>query len=426
MLYYCPLESYKERYTMQLSAPVTGWLERKWIKEGIEYKRIDPQFPQREIKTGVALDAVGRSLWCFAQNGLLLELAEDGKITSDDVIYFDDFWHPGLEALPYTFHLLGIKPKMYATIWAQSVDEFDFTHPMRHWMRPFEVGIAAALDGIFVGATVLQDLVVWGGIAPREKVHVIGHVFCSEEVLERMPKFNPRVFDTTGARENKVVFSSRWDTEKNPAFFLAVVEEVVARFPVAKFVLCTSAKELRSNDPAFLIMARHLAHLYSNNFRILENLSKEQYYHELCTAKVQINTADQDFVSYTLLEASVAGCYPIYPYFRSFPEVFRYGADYTYNRLDLEDCVNKVISVLQRDDLWTPDQCNNRAWIHTRFDNTWQRMLQHMGLMIVPLPPLVPDQEATKALHDRGGSGTVLKEAHAQKGIGNPYAPFTL
>jgi len=41
MLYYCPLETYKERYTMQWAAPKTGWLERNWIAHKIPYTRID-------------------------------------------------------------------------------------------------------------------------------------------------------------------------------------------------------------------------------------------------------------------------------------------------------------------------------------------------------------------------------------------------
>ena len=375
MLYYCPLEAYKERYTMQWSAPQTGWLERNWIKANIPYIRIDEVKTLEEpkpITTGCVLDAVGRSQHCFQQINQLLQLAEEKKITNDDCIYFDDFWHPGIEALPYAFSLLGIKPKMYAFLHAQSVDEFDFTYPMRSWMRYFEKGIGKVLDGIFVCGPCLKDLVVFGGIAPSEKVYVTGHPFCSEEVRERMPT------QKVEQREPHIIFSSRWDSEKNPHFFLDVAHAVIKQRPRAKFIVCTSAKTIRSNDPANIQHLKNSTLKYPGNIILKENLTKEQYYAELWKAKIQMNTADQDFVAITLLESSVAGCYPIYPYFRSFPETLRQDSKYMYERLDLNQAAKKVVEILDRDDLWSEEQIQQRSWIHTRFDTAWTRMINVM------------------------------------------------
>jgi len=298
-------------------------------------------------------------------------MAEQGEISSEDVIYFDDFWHPGLESLPYAFHLLGIKPKMYAFLHAQSVDEFDFTYPMRGWMRFFEKGIAEVLSGIFVCGPCLRDLVVFGGIAPKEKVFITGHPFSSEEVRERMPTLPL-------TRDNTVIFSSRWDREKNPLFFLKVAEQVVKINKNVKFIVCTSAERIRSNFPEALEKLNQCTSQYPNNILLKEGLTKEDYYEELCKAKIQMNTADQDFVAITLLEASVAGCYPVYPYFRSFPETLRYKPEYMYNRLDVEDAVKKVLKIVQRDDLWTEEEIEKRSWIHTRFDTSFMRMYNTM------------------------------------------------
>jgi len=363
---------------MQWSAPKTGWLERNWIKAKVPYIRIDAtpntDAPiQNTIQSGCVLDATGRSIYCFSQITALLHLVKMGQIHDDDVIYFDDFWHPGIEALPYAFHLLNVHPKMYAFLHAQSVDEYDFTYPMRDWMRHFEKGIAACLDGIFVCGPYLQGLVGNGGIAKREKVFVTGHPFCSEEVKERMPSVLPT------KRENHVIFSSRWDSEKNPKFFLAVAKKVIQKFPAAKFIVCSSAPKLRSNDPSNLEALQKARKEFPHNILLKENLTKEEYYNELCQAKIQMNTANQDFVAITLLEASVAGCYPVYPYFRSFPETLRYDSDYMYNHLDLTDAVIKVLSVLRRDDLWTKEQIKGRAWIHERFDTAWRRQLNVMN-----------------------------------------------
>ena len=96
-------------------------------------------------------------------------------------------------------------------------------------------------------------------------------------------------------------------------------------------------------------------------------------------SKVQFNTADQDFVAITLLEAAVAGCYPLYPYFRSFPETLRYSQDYTYNRLDIYDASKKIQNIMHSPHyMWDKDHIMSRNWIYERFDNSWKRMTDIM------------------------------------------------
>jgi hypothetical protein len=298
-------------------------------------------------------------------------------ITGDDVIYFDDFWHPGIEAIPYACTLLGVpKPKMYAFCWAQSVDQYDFTTEMLPWgIRHFEKGIGAILDGVFVANTQLAAMLVGQGLA--RNVHVVGLPFCSEEVMERMGVKRP-------PREDKVVFSSRWDHEKDPMFFLDVVWKVLQDRPNTKFVVCTSQKELRSNSPILLGALKNMQEkVGEDHLSVRTNLTKEQYYQELLTAKIQFNCALQDWVSFTLLEATVAGCYPIYPNFRSFPETFCNRTEYLYNHGDANQAVEMIKGILDQDEavLWSEFQIYKRSWIYSRFDNTWARIAYHMGLI---------------------------------------------
>jgi len=374
-IFYCPLEAYKERYTMQLSAPVTGWFERNWIEHGVDYTRVEGDRPHEPVNIveGVALDAVGRSTMCFAQVSRLLDLLP--TMAPDDVIYFDDFWHPGIEAIAYASHVMGRPiPKMYANLWAQSVDEHDFTYPMRHWMRHFEKGFGELLAGIFVACPSLKTLVVDGGIAPAQKVHAVGHPFSSDEVKSRMPPI-------TEDRSDTVVFSSRWDKEKDPIFFLAVVDAVLQRRPGTRFVICSSHESLRSNDLMLLDELRAAIKKHKGGLVLREGLSKEEYYAELAHAKIQMNTALQDWISFTMLEASCAGTFPIYPFYRSFPEVLQHNTAYLFKRLHVESAAAKVCGVLDRDDLWTQAAIDSRAWIHERFDDSWLRMAIIMGIM---------------------------------------------
>lgn len=382
MLYYCPLESYKERYTMQWSAPITGWLERNWIKHKIPYKRID-SYENRlgshfVIEAGLVLDVKKRTNHCFSQIKQLVNLAITNQLTSDDIIYFDDFWHLGIETLPYTFHQLDIAPKIYAFCHAQSVDEFDFTFPMRHWMRDFEKGIGKILSGIFVNSDLLKRLLIKAEIGTKEKIHVIGHIFCEEEVRERFPKLAndyPEEFE----RENTVIFSSRWDDEKKPLFFLKIIEKVMRLRQDIKFIICTSSEKLRSNNPINLERLQVAMERYPNNLFLKEGLTKEEYYIELLKAKIQINTANQDWISIALLEASVAGCFPIYPNFRSFPQAFRGENIYMYAPFVCESASFKIHKVMNYPpSMWDQKDLQARAWIHRRHNLSWARMINIM------------------------------------------------
>lgn len=397
MLYYLPLESYRERYTAQLSAANTGWLERKWIKYGVEYQRVDTPYGTEleSIRTGVALDCFRRSKHSLIQIQQLLIMLEEGEILNGDTIYLDDFWTPGIEAVRYCADLMKIKLHIYANCWAQSVDEFDFTYKMRGWIRWFERGCAYIYDGIFVATSMLKDLLVFNNVGPHNKVHVVGHPWDTEEVMSRMPVKYQAFVKGEGEvypRENAVVWSSRWDSEKNPRCFLEVAEDVIKKVPNVQFYICTSSPKLRSNDPRLLKVLDGYLTEYPDNIFLKENLTKEQYYEILTRSKIQFNSAKQDWISYTLLESSVAGCYPIYPYWRSFPEVLGDSKGETFLYQDDGDAVRKIVRILT--DKWvqgwlgTQGDIVDRSWVHTRFDWTWLRMLKIMGLAEVPIKEL--------------------------------------
>lgn len=365
-IFYFPLEPYKERYTIQLSAAKTGWLESRWIENKIPYERVEGQ-PLKDhcnIDIGSVLDANNRGYWACSQIMSFLSLLNTSIVTSKDVLYFDDFWHPGISALPYSFHLTGINPKMFAMLHAQSVDIHDFTYPMRHWMRHFEKGIASILSGIFVTSTCLYDLCLYEGIGTKKNLHIAGLPFNSKQVMTFFPSAQI-------SKKRQVVYSSRWDKEKRPDIFLKIAEKTIKKDPSIKFIITTSSEKIKSNDRDLLLILHIYLKKYPNNIILRQNQTKEQYYKNLLESKIQINTADQDFVSWTLLEATLAGCRPLYPYYLSFPEVLNYRADLMYVKNDIDDAVNKILTFMD-----SPKE--NWSWIYERFDKSWERMLAAM------------------------------------------------
>lgn len=361
-----PLEPYEQRYTKQLCAPASegGWLERHWCKFH-EVMRIEPPRVDEDavtIKHGSVLDATGRGLWALRQIDILLQMIREGALRKEDVIYFADFWHPGVEALRYAFDQLGFRCRMYATCWAQSVDVYDFTYPMRGWMRPFEQGNGRLFDGVFVANTMLAELCIAAGVAEPERVHVVGLPFDSEQVRGMMPH--------QPDRRRRVIFTSRWDEEKDPMFFLEVAHTL--RNEGIEFLVTTSAWTIRSNNSSLLYALNDAAE--RREVGIMVGLTKHEYYKALCESSIQFNCAHQDWVSFTLLEAAVAGTYPLYPCWRAFPETLYGRNEFMYPK---GKAVAACDAILRNIDT-TPALNLNSGWLeflYATHDKAWKRML---------------------------------------------------
>ena len=340
--WYVPLESLNARYTSQLSG--------KWIPAAFDAVPNDYQFVavptpvvSEEIKIGSVLDAVNRGVVSLAQMSWLLQQ----KMTSDDAVYLQDYWTPGLEALFYAWHLCGVKPRVYAMCHAQSVDEHDFTYPMRPWMHLLEIGWSRAMAGIFVASTLHRDLLRAAGV--ECPIHVVGLPIDSSEVSARMPHAD---------KVRQVVFSSRLNNEKNPFFMLEVARAFLASHADWTWAVTTSAAAFTSEVPGLLSALHDAAHR-EPRLRLLQGLSKEHYYHELVRSDIQFNSSLQDWVSWTLLEATLAGCDICYPDFRSFPECVH--PSRRYRPFEVESALDVLDECIRQPRTWSrpADVCNN-------------------------------------------------------------------
>lgn len=332
-IWYFPLESVKSRYTKQLC--------EVWIPEGIKekinkkdkFRIIKGESIEDDIKVGAVLDATGRGVYSLTQIKNFLLKIRKGEVKNNDVLYIQDFWTPGLEAIQYALDLYNIKLKVYSMLHAQSVDEYDFTYPMRYWMRNFELGIDKLHEygGIFVGSSIHKEQLKNAGFV--SPIHVVSLPFYPEEVKERIK-------DIKINTKNNIVFSSRLDKEKNPYFMLGVAKKFLEKYKDWTFTI-TSGGFFRSNVLDFIEEIKEYAKK-EKRFILKENISKDDYYKELCESKIQLNTSYQDYVSWTVIESTYCGCDICYPNFRSFPEFIN--KDRLYNPFEIESALN----ILQR------------------------------------------------------------------------------
>ncbi len=344
-LYYMGLESYEARYTLQLQ----DWNERVFGKRDIDYEIITGEEldNSKAIVTGSVLDAHGRTYYSLSQTMSLIQKMKNGEITSDDVIFYEDMFTPGLECLPYIMDQSPpeFRPKVYVRFLAQTTDPDDFLirEGMFDWMRKYEEMLDQFVDGIMVASEEFVAHLRIAGI--KSPIYVTGLPYGKEEVRGRIDSNVP-----LKERANRVGFAARWDDEKQPHFYMDLAEAYYKIDPTMEFAIFCGHPELKSNDPEYVERALALQGGENNsgwpdrkaNFKIYTGLKKNDYYELLANSKVLFNCALQDWVSNTVSEADTFGTLTLYPAYRSFPEVFANNGNHLYVPWSLEDAIEKL------------------------------------------------------------------------------------
>lgn len=336
-LFYMGLESYEARYTLQLQE----WNERVFKAHGIDYEIIKGEEldNSKAIVTGSVLDAHGRSYYSLSQTMNLVQKMKNGEITSDDVIFYEDMFTPGLECLPYIMDQSPpeYRPKVFLRFLAQTTDPDDFLirEGMFDWMRRYEQMVDEFVTGICVASEEFVAHLRTAGF--KKPIYVTGLPFGKSEVQERVP--NPKPLKE---RTKRVGFAARWDDEKQPHFYMDLAEAYYKIDPTVEFAIFCGHPELKSSDQEYVDRALELQAGNTANFKIYTGLKKNDYYNLLADSQVLFNCALQDWVSNTVSEADTLGTLTLYPAYRSFPEVFANNGRHLYVPWSMEDCISKL------------------------------------------------------------------------------------
>jgi hypothetical protein len=340
-LFYMGLESYESRYTLQL----TEWNRRVFERRGLNVVYV-PGLTldnSQKISVGQVLDAHGRSYFAMSQMMNLIRLMQQGDVNNHDVVFFEDMFQPGIESLPYVMDQVpgDQRPRIFVRCLAQSIDPDDFVHVwgMAKWMGLYEHMVNEFATGVLAtNEEMVAHMRIAGWRAPL--YNISGLAFGKSEVQERVNN-SIKPFDQ---RSERIVFAARFDQEKQPGFFMDLVERVKSRGWSGEFAVL-SGGTFRSNNSAHVRRARELQ--ANGLLTIHENLTKNQYYDLLNDSRVLFNCALQDWVSNTVNEADALGCNVLYPAYRSFPETFANDPDRLYVPWSLDDAENKLMPLLQ-------------------------------------------------------------------------------
>ena len=376
-LFYMGLEPYEGRYTLQLQ----DWSERAFKKRNIDYTIVPGTTIDntKSISVGQVLDAHGRSYFGMSQIMNLVQMMRNGEVTSEDAIFFEDMFQPGMESLPYILHQVEEKhrPTIYLRCLAQAVDPDDFVHVwgMSKWMSLYEQ-LCNEIPNVHILAT-NEEMVAHMRIANWKApiYNISGLSFGKEEVQSRVEQ-KPFM-----ERSQRVVFGARWDQEKQPQFFMDLATKFKEKHPEVEFAICSGAP-LRSNNDYYVKEAKYLEK--QKILTIHENLQKNEYYNILADSRVLFNCALQDWTSNTLSEADSLGANVLFPAYRSFPEVFNNDHTRMYVPWSMEDAMAKLELLLSKPSPsmgqisdWTNGTIDRMLDIMTGKGEQWRRDGQH-------------------------------------------------
>lgn len=366
MLWYVGLESIESRYTLQL----TDWNLKTFKDLGMTNCRVvtgRELTPGGKINVGAVLDCYNRPYYAMSQIQSLIALLQEKQIGNEDVIFFEDMFHPGVEALPYIFSQANVKPRVYVRCLAQSIDPDDFVHTigLGKMMRKYEHLVNSFVDGVLMAShEMVAHATIAGWTVP---IYVTGLPFDMSEVRSRVKTITP-----WEERPLRVVFAARTDREKQPWFFIELARYWRSRSEVpVEFAFLSGRSELDFNCKETGYLCKHAVN--TGVVKAYTGLSKNAYYQLLNESRVLFNCALQDWVSNTVSEADSLGANVLYPAYRSFPETFFNDASRLYTPWSIEDAYLKLRRLLER-----PHPAMTRIATHQSF--TVLRSLYAMGL----------------------------------------------
>jgi hypothetical protein len=343
-LFYCGLESYEARYTLQL----TEWNRRVFDQRGLDVVYVPGNTIDntQSISVGQVLDAHGRSYFSMSQMMNLVQMMRNGEVTNEDVIYFEDMFQPGIESLPYIMDQIPSeqRPRVFVRCLAQAIDPDDFVHVwgMAEWMSTYEKMVNCFVSGVLAtNEEMVAHMRIAGWKAPI--YNISGLAFGKEEVLERIGgSQNIKPFDQ---RKMRVGFAARFDQEKQPDFYMDLIEMWATQGPYPVEFAIFQGGPLRSNNQKYIDRARNLQ--ARGLLTIYEDLKKNDYYNLVNDSRVLFNCALQDWVSNTVSEADTLGCNVLYPAYRSFPETFADDPNRLYIPWSIDDAFHKLDNLLK-------------------------------------------------------------------------------
>lgn len=289
------LEPLEQRYSKQWYNMFKEVLGSK----GAEFEYIDGVQIRSELKGELFLDPVATHVWKFSQLGQLVQK----DIKDGDVVFFFDYWFPGVEALAYIRDMTGKDFKIWGYLHAGSYDEWDILAQkgMWKWGKKIEEGWFRIADKLMVATQFHKELILRSRCVEERKIEVV-----------RFPLDIAGMGKCIKPKKKQIVFTGRKSVEKG----YELIKLLKREYPI-----------IVSLD---------------------ETKTKKEYYDLLGESKAVIAPSFQETFGVGIVEGMAMDCIPIVPdrlaYRETVPDEYRvkdtrgeWWGDYIERALESED-----------------------------------------------------------------------------------------
>lgn len=313
------LEPLPERYTEQWEK----WFPTELSRLGFEYNSIPGQTLSDSVDVGKVLDASGTMYYKFTQLQRVAELFKRNQIKNGDAFFIDDIQYPGIWSIRYMATLYKIKVYIFGFLHASSYTKEDFAEPMLPFMKSIEKSWLFTYDKIFVGSEYHKKKFL-----EKRFPHSYSH-FASDKIVVsgapwnvwsvQMLTYRSNLYKE--GKEDKIIYSSRFDMEKRPNVFLLMADYIFNYLGIKdiEFVITTSRKKLTSDQNLLNMVEETLKRVPT--LTVKTNLTKEEYYCELATSKLMVSTTIEENFGYCVVEALTLNTPVLVPNKYSHPEL---------------------------------------------------------------------------------------------------------
>lgn len=325
MIYYIPLETLDERYTVMLDR----LLQAEMRSRRLPYLTVHGQQLGKRIKSGAFLDSCGTIAFKASQIQAIARRFYQRQVEAGDVFFFADLWFPGIDALPYMGRFNGIDIRICGFQYAGSWTPTDYVAQyLSDYCRLIEHGWLQFWDSVFLCSTFQKREILQNLRLPE-----------NSEGIERKLRVTRLPFDFAGVRrfyrdgkrEPWIVFPHRFHWEKGADTFLTMALEVGYRLPDAQFLI-TSARSgdfPQADRPDIADLYHETKRLLGDRLRFVSNLSKSEFYTLLSAARIVWSSSLQENFGYSIIESCTLGATPVLPRRVAYPEM--YPEEYLYS-----------------------------------------------------------------------------------------------
>ena len=273
-----PIEPIQNRYSVQWDA----WFRQAFVRNNIPVIHASGrEHEQVPLNPSHFSNPVLTWKWKFQQLYQLVNVIDCRSDIDRFVVFLQDGWMPGTEALEFISKIAGVPIRVCAFWHAGSYLGTDILneHKCDWWSAASESAWLAIAHTIFMGSEYHKKAV---GPFPsiKKKIIVTG---CPIDV--------PLSLSTSKAREPIVIWPHRPSPGKCPELFDRLAAE--PRFKDVQFIKTTNVCK-----------------------------TKEEFYQLLRRAKVAVSTAAHETFGISMVEAACSGCHIAVPNSLSYPELF--------------------------------------------------------------------------------------------------------